>query len=219
MKFIGLLNIPLLCFIVINSIMSDSATPRDKPPRKIVKTPIPESPRVKPDSPKKEIPTIVPINDDVGEKIIVKTETQTARLIYDDSSGTDNVPLSSVTNFRTISLTPTESDSSDDYEKPPPKLSRSPIFKKTRRKHKTKTRTMSFEPEMTELSNITETDGDGIKNQLVNISKGLMDSVKDNIEDLYIDRKKTAKKATVGTIGSFVIIVVMICMIVLIKKI
>ena len=214
------LSFGLLSFILsINIVMSDT---REKPPRIIPKTIVPDSPRQKPVSPKVPKLTITPIavtsDEDVGEKIVVNTKTN---VIDDDTSGTDNVPIGHVAHFQTISLSPTDTESSDDYEprrsQPPPR-SRSPVFKKTRKKHKSKTRSITIEPDdMSEM--INKTDADGIKGQLMNISTGLIDGVKDSIEDLYIDRKKTAKKTAVGTIGSFVIIVVMICMIVLIKKI
>ena len=194
------LNLPLICFILLNSIeMSDT---REKPPRVIPKTIVPESPRVKPVSPK--VPqTIVPDNNDVGMRIKPK-------VIDDDSDGDMRNKLHT---FESISLTPTESDS-DDYEEP--RRSQPPT--KHKKYHKHKSRTITIEPDdMSEMLN--KTDDDGIKGQLVNLSKGLVEGVKDSMEDMFIDRKRTAKKATVGGIGSFVIIVVMICMIVLIKKI
>ena len=229
-----LLNLPLICFVVINSItVMESAPSREKPIRVPVKTKIPESPRVKPVSPiKSEIPLIptIPIaltsdgesipNDEVGEKIIVKAKT--SRLIDDDSSGAETrIPINSYM-FDKISLTPSDTSSDTEPPPPPPKLSKSPLLKKIRKKHKSRTRTFSIEPDITdELTNLNNDSdvSDGIKGQLMNLSKGMMDGVKDNIEDLIIDRKRTAKKTAVGTIGSFVIIVIMICMIVLIKKI
>ena len=48
------LSFPLICFILLNSIdMSDTGSTREKPPRVIPKTIVPESPRIKPVSPKK----------------------------------------------------------------------------------------------------------------------------------------------------------------------
>lgn len=198
------ISLPLICFILVTNIdMSDTGSTREKPPRIIPKTLVPESNRIKPPSPKK-MPTVTPVvvtSDDVGEKI------KPSRLIDDDSDG-NNRPTDI---FESVSLTPTDTDSdSDDYQPP--------VKTKHKRYHKHKSRTITVEPDdMTEM--INKTDDDGIKGQLMNMSNGLINSVKDNIEDLYIDRKRNAKKTAVGTIGSFVIIVVMICMIVLIKKI
>ena len=194
------LSFPLICFILLNSIdMSDTGSTREKPPRIIPKTIVPDSPRIKPVSPKVP-PTIVPDNNEVGTRIKPK-------VIDDDSDGDMRNKLHT---FESISLTPTDSDS-DDYEPPPTKA-------KHKKYHKHKSRTITVEPDdMSEM--INKTDDDSIKGHLANISTGLLNSVKDSVEDLYIDRKRTAKQATVGGIGSFVIIVVMICMIVLIKKI
>lgn len=121
------------------------------------------------------------IDQEVGERIVVQTKT--SRLIDDDSSGTEEgsmIPGKSyvpVHVFEQISLKNAES-SSDESDPPPPKISRSPRFTKTRKKHKSKT---EIPEEITKTigeitSTVTDTFGDVGRSAVIRIVKTVIKS-------------------------------------------
>lgn len=201
-----LLNIPLICFIVINSISVMESTPtREKPIRKTV---VPESPRVKPPvSPPKQLTPTLTYDNSVGI-----TKTKKSRLIDDDN---DNLYTKiSLNNLSDKSDSSESSDNEKESESPPtppPPISKSPTLKRYRKRHKTLSKTKSPEDDMIKLTESDEISG-VIKSQIVDLSKSMID-------DLSTNKKRNVKKGAAIGISSLIILLVLVVVIVVLKKI